>query len=63
MRAHIKTFIGDTRGQDLIEYALLTGLITSGLIAVFPAIQTALQHAFTTWGDTRSNLWQPPPPQ
>lgn len=34
LRLWLKTYIRSERGQDLIEYALLGGLIAAGLVAV-----------------------------
>ena len=48
----IKTFfrrlIGDDRGQDLIEYALLSGLIAVATIVAWTNLQTAVGATYTS---------------
>ena len=39
-------------GQDLIEYALLTGIIAIAGILVFPTIQTKMAATYQAWNDT-----------
>lgn len=55
-------FVLDDSGQDLIEYGLLTLIVTSALIAIFPTLQTSIQNAFTNWGVAINNDWVPNPP-
>jgi Flp pilus assembly pilin Flp len=54
------TFINDDSGQDLIEYGLLVGIVTAGLIAVLPTVQTKIATVFTGWGTQVNALWTPP---
>ena len=49
-------------GQDLIEYALLTGLIAVGGALVFPSIRTKMAGAYQSWLTDTQDLWEPPPP-
>lgn len=58
----LKRLAREDGGQDLIEYALLTGIITSGLIALMPSIRSGMANGFTQWGAERNNLWIPPVP-
>jgi Flp pilus assembly pilin Flp len=60
LRASFLQVVSDDRGQDLIEYALLTGIVTAGLIAVLPALQAKISAAFTSWGNQSNDLWTPP---
>ncbi len=52
----------ETEGQDLIEYALLTGIIAVGAAAVFPAIRTKMAAAYEAWLAGAQDLWEPSPP-
>ena len=56
-------FITNERGQDLLEYALLTGAI--GLVGVlaWQAIQGGIGTAYTGWDSGVQNIWEPPDPQ
>jgi Flp pilus assembly pilin Flp len=49
-------------GQDLIEYALLTGIIAIAGILVFPTIQTKMAATYQAWNDGAQAAWQPDPP-
>lgn len=49
-------------GQDLIEYALLTGIIAIAGILVFPTIQTKMADAYQDWNDNAQAIWEAPPP-
>ena len=49
-------------GQDLIEYALLTGIIAIVGILVFPTIQSKMADAYQDWNDNAQAIWRPPPP-
>ena len=42
----------DTRGQDMIEYALIAALVTLGAIAVVPGISTSLSAVFSKIAST-----------
>jgi len=49
-------------GQDLIEYALLTGIIAVGGALVFPSIRDKMGAAYQAWLNGAQALWEPPPP-
>jgi Flp pilus assembly pilin Flp len=49
-------------GQDLIEYALLTGLIAVGGALVFPSIRDKMAAAYQAWLNGAQAIWEPPPP-
>jgi len=42
----IKRFLADDRGLETVEYAIITGLIVTGLIAVVVAIGTWIKGNF-----------------
>lgn len=43
----VKRFVDDTRGQDLIEYALMAGFVAVAAGAVMPNISTSIAAIFT----------------
>jgi Flp pilus assembly pilin Flp len=45
----LKDLIGREEGQDVIEYALISALVSVGIIAV--VLATGLIPAFTSWGN------------
>ena len=52
----------DDAGQDLIEYALLTGIIAIAGILVFPTIQSKMADAYEDWNDNAHAIAEAPPP-
>jgi pilus assembly protein Flp/PilA len=44
----IKRFLDDERGLETVEYAIIAGLIVSGLVAVVVAIGSWVQGRFQT---------------
>jgi Flp pilus assembly pilin Flp len=42
-----ETFWCDRRGQDLIEYALMSGLIATGVIALSPQLASSISTQFS----------------
>jgi Flp pilus assembly pilin Flp len=48
MKSVFVRFVREDAGQDLIEYAILIGLITVGLVAVVAKIGTWTSGKFTT---------------
>ena len=54
--------IRDEDGQDLVEYALLTGGIGLAGIAVWPAITAAVGVAYAGLDTRTQNLWEVPNP-
>ncbi len=59
-RAVIRLFTDDD-GQDLVEYALLTGIVALAAAIALPAA-SALGDIYETWNDNIQDLWEPPPP-
>lgn len=49
-------------GQDLLEYALLTGIIAIAGILLFPTIRSSMAGAYQDWNDNAQAIWEPPPP-
>ena len=55
-------FVNEDRGQDLIEYALLTAGVGVLSAATWRLIANAIGRAYTTLESNTHNLWEPPPP-
>ena len=49
MSTTFRRFVFDDRGQDLIEYALLAGLVGIVGIVVWANILTAMNTTYTGW--------------
>jgi pilus assembly protein Flp/PilA len=47
MRTLVNRLVRDDQGQDLIEYAILIGLITVGVVAIVASIGSWVQGQFT----------------
>ena len=56
-------FTANERGQDLVEYALLTGAIGLAGVAAWQAITTGIGTEYTGWDSGVQNVWEPPDPQ
>ena len=59
----LKKFVVEEDGQDLIEYALLTGAVGFAGVVGINAIGAAINVAYGSWDTGVNSLWQPPPPQ
>ena len=62
MRPLLTHALREDSGQDLIEYALLSGVITAAGVALFPAISQAMADAYTRWQSEAQIAWEPCPP-
>ena len=49
-RATLNNLMQDESGQDLIEYALVAGLIGLGAVAAMSTLSTTIGSAFTSVG-------------
>ena len=54
--------IVDDEGQDLIEYALLTGAIGFAGIVAFDALGVAINSTYISWDEGVNDLWVVPEP-
>ncbi len=61
-RRALLAFWLDERGQDLIEYALLTASVGLAGAATWPVIEEAIRTAYRALDTNTQNLWEPPPP-
>jgi len=48
MKALLNRFVREDSGQDLIEYGLLIGLVTTGVIGTITTIGTKVKGYYTT---------------
>jgi Flp pilus assembly pilin Flp len=58
----VRSLVVDDEGQDLIEYALLTGLVSVAFAIVFPIFQVQMATAYQAWLSNADSIWEPPPP-
>ena len=58
----VRRLARDDRGQDLLEYALLTAAIGVAGAATWPIIETSIGTAYRALDANTQNLWEPPPP-
>jgi Flp pilus assembly pilin Flp len=59
----LKNFVVEETGQDLIEYALLSGAIGFAGVVGINALGAAINVVYGSWDNGVNGLWQPPPPQ
>lgn len=50
MKRFCREFWQDTRGQDLVEYALAAGLVAVAAVAAMPALSTTVSTVFSKIG-------------
>ena len=63
IKAAAKRVLTDDRGQDLIEYALLTSIIgIAGLLAL-SSLSGKMGTVYSSWDTAAQDAWQPCPPQ
>ena len=62
MIRRIAQFVVADEGQDLLEYALLTGLIGTVGALLFPTIVEKMSDAYADWVDGARDLATPCPP-
>jgi Flp pilus assembly pilin Flp len=55
-------FWRDDRGQDLIEYALLTAAVGIVAVATWPVIAGTIGTTYSALDSGTQGLWDPPPP-
>jgi len=50
MNAYLRNFCKDTQGQDLVEYALMAGMVAVAAVAAMPALSATVSNVFTKIG-------------
>lgn len=53
--------LADDGGQDLVEYALLTGIVAVAAAIAIP-VASQLGAIYRGWNTNVHDLWEPPPP-
>ena len=54
--------LSDERGQDIIEYVLLTAALGITSIAVWPLISASIGQSYQQLDSNTQDLWVPPNP-
>jgi Flp pilus assembly pilin Flp len=54
-------FVREDSGQDLIEYAILTLVVTLSSLLVFVVIRNKMENAYETWQTRGQERWVPDP--
>ncbi len=62
MKELLCQLLHDDGGQDLVEYALLVGLVAALGVAGFPLIIAGMRNAFSGWNANVNGAWTPPAP-
>jgi Flp pilus assembly pilin Flp len=62
VRSTLRELLLGDRGQDLVEYALLTAFVGLTGAAAWAAIQNAVQAGYLAWDTAEQDLWEPPNP-
>jgi Flp pilus assembly pilin Flp len=62
MNALLHRFIAEERGDDLVEYALLTAVVAIVSFAAAAAIGVAINTTYATWDAATQNIWEPQAP-
>jgi pilus assembly protein Flp/PilA len=55
MKQALVGFWKDTRGQDLVEYALAAGMVAVAAVAVMPTLSTVVSNVFSKIGSIISS--------
>jgi pilus assembly protein Flp/PilA len=50
MQLYLKSFWHDTRGQDMVEYALMAGMVAVACVAAMPQLSTTINNVFSKIG-------------
>jgi len=58
----VTAFVRDERGDDLIEYALLAGLIGLAGVLAFNTMTGKMGNAYTAWNANAQSKWVPDAP-
>ncbi len=58
----VRRLLRDERGQDIIEYVLLTAALGITSIAVWPLISASIGQSYQQLDTNTQGLWVPPNP-
>jgi Flp pilus assembly pilin Flp len=52
----------EDEGQDLLEYALLTGIVGVSGIVLYTSVAPAMGAVYESWNGAQEDIWEPNPP-
>jgi Flp pilus assembly pilin Flp len=55
----IVRLVVDDQGQDLVEYALLSGIVGALGVLLFPTIAGKMSAAYLNWQSQAQTAWEP----
>jgi pilus assembly protein Flp/PilA len=55
MKLYIRKFWNDTSGQDLVEYALVAGMVAVAAVATVPSLTNVISNVFSKVGSIVAN--------
>jgi Flp pilus assembly pilin Flp len=58
----VRSLVTSEDGQDLVEYALLAGVIAVAFAVGFSPLRTKMATAYQNWIAGAESIWIPPPP-
>ena len=62
MKAFLRRLVRDDRGQDVVEYTLLTAFFGLAAMAAWTGIRDAVAANYSGATTGVQGLWTPPPP-
>jgi Flp pilus assembly pilin Flp len=62
MKAVFWEFWCSDDGQDMVEYAFLTGFVAIVGALAFNALEAAIRNGYISWDTAEQNLWEPEDP-
>jgi Flp pilus assembly pilin Flp len=60
--AWLRRLVHDDRGQDVVEYALLTAFFGLCALAAWTSVREAIGISYSGTTSGVQGLWEPPPP-
>ena len=61
-KRRVARLVHDEGGQDLLDYALLTGTIAIAGVLVFGPLRTTMRNAYQSWNTNVQAIWTPAAP-
>jgi pilus assembly protein Flp/PilA len=55
MKLYVREFWKDTSGQDLVEYALVAGMVAVAAVATVPTLTNVISNVFSKVGSIVAN--------
>jgi pilus assembly protein Flp/PilA len=55
MKLYVREFWNDTTGQDLVEYALVAGMVAVAAVATVPSLTNVISNVFSKVGSIVAN--------